>query len=199
MQFSDAFKLNPGQFVDETHKKSLVVLHHTVGGSAKSTVNYWNSDEKRIGTAFVVERDGTIYRTFPEDKWAYHVGSKLGNDIDRRSIGIEIASEGGLKEVDGKLYCFDVVSPRTQFRGDVYNHGAPWRGFRCFAAYTDQQIEATLQLVDYLCNKFGIPKTVPKINDYNKSHYNHIGIIGHYHVRADKSDIHPGFPLNRIV
>ena len=32
----------------------------------------------------------------------------------RRFIGVELASEGGLIEQQGKLYCFGQVSPRTR-------------------------------------------------------------------------------------
>ncbi len=40
------------------------MLHHTAGGSARSTFNYWNGNATRIATAYIVERDGTIFEVF---------------------------------------------------------------------------------------------------------------------------------------
>jgi N-acetyl-anhydromuramyl-L-alanine amidase AmpD len=200
MEFNTSLRLSPDQYVDEIKKKDLIVLHHTVGGSAKSTYDYWQSDPKRIGTAFVVERDGTIFQTFPEDRWAFHVGSKLGNGIDKRSIGIEIASEGGLTENKGKLYCFGIISSRTEFKTPIYDAGLNWRGFRYFDIYDDKQLESTINLVKYLCEKYNILKkfpTDPFISD-PVGYYSYKGILSHSHIRPDKTDVHPGFPWTKL-
>lgn len=187
-------KLSENQYVNQVVKKNLIVIHHTVGGTAKSTFDYWQSDDKRIATAFIVERDGTIYQTFPDEMWAFHIGSKVGNNIDKRSIGIELASEGGLTENKGKLYCFGIISPRTEYKKDPYNVGYNWRGFKYFDAYENEQVVATSNLIDFLCKKHNIPYNLPKDPfNYNPEYYNHIGICGHAHIRSDKSDVHPGF------
>lgn len=199
MQFNTTLALPPDQYVQEKTQKSLVVLHHTVGGSAKSTADYWKSDTKRIGTAYIVDRDGTIYEMFNPEFWAYHIGSKIGNQVDRRSIGIELASEGGLTENNGKLYAFGVISTRTEFKGPTWDAGKPWRGFRYFDVYDAAQVDATIELVNHLCEKFSIPKTLPgNAWDHNPHFYNHVGVCGHAHIRADKSDVHPGFPWDRL-
>lgn len=200
MEFNHTLALPSGQYVQEKTKKSLVVLHHTVGGTAKSTADYWKSDTKRIATAFIVERDGTIYQMFDPECWAYHIGSKVGNDIDRRSIGIELASEGGLTENNGKLYAFGVISPRTEFKGATWDAGKQWRGFRYFDVYDSAQVDSTIALVNHLCEKFNIPKKIPgNAWDYNSNFYHFTGVCGHAHIRSDKSDVHPGFPWERLA
>lgn len=194
MNFNNSLLLSANQYVQEKVKKDLIVIHHTVGGSAKSTFDYWQGDDKRIGTAFIIERDGTIYQTFPEDMWAFHIGSKVGNRIDKRSIGIELASEGGLTLNNGKLYCFGVVSSRTQYKQEPYDVGHNWRGFRYFDKYEDEQVVATSELIHYLCQKHNIPRNMPDDPyEYHPDYYNHVGICGHAHIRSDKSDVHPGF------
>ncbi len=55
-------------------KKDLIVIHHTVNNSAIGTVNYWNSDNRTIGTAYVIDQRGIIYETFNPKYWAYHTG-----------------------------------------------------------------------------------------------------------------------------
>ena len=53
-----------------------------------------NGNPNRIATAYIVERDGTIFEVFDPRHWAFHLGLKGSQgQVDRRSIGIEIASE----------------------------------------------------------------------------------------------------------
>lgn len=201
MIFNNSLRLNEGEYMKDTYAKDLIVLHHTVGGSAKSTVDYWNSDPKRIGVSYVVERDGTIFETFDPHCWACHLGI-IGDDnkMDRRSIGIEIASEGGLTYRDNNLYSFGVVSNRTKFTQPYFDNKSEWRGFRYFDAYDPKQVDSVIELVNYLCNTFGIPKALPDkgLFEFDPKHYDFKGIIGHANVRKDKSDIHPGFPVERL-
>lgn len=199
--------LPDGEFFPQAQEKSGICLHHTVGGTAASSVHHWRTDDAHVGTAYMIGRDGTIFEIFDPEAWAWQFGLRgWGNDrvpFEKRFIGIEIASEGGLTEHDGELYCFDRVSPRTTFdRDDAFDHGTPYRGYRYFARYTDAQIDAVGQLVNHLCDTFSIPRRVP--NDY-RSYYgpklrDFQGVIGHVNVRRDKSDPIPDDEFwNRII
>ena len=190
-----------GGYLQEAHPKDLIVLHHTAGGSAPSTFTWWQDTTDRIATAYIVERDGTIFEVFDPRHWAYHLGLKgAGGRVDRRSIGIEIASEGGLTEADGALYKFDKVKASHRFkRRDAYDHRTKWRGYRYFARYTPDQIEAVALLVDHLCATFHIARRTPRNHvDFDKALWDSQGIVGHQHVRSDKSDVHPGFDWERL-
>ena len=203
LNINRTMRLTTDQYIAEEHAKGLIVLHHTVGGSALSTFNWWQKyDPKRIATAFIIERDGTIYEVFNFRYWAFHLGLKgTGGAHDRRSIGIEIASEGGLIEADGKLYCFDRISPRTEFTDQHYDCGYIWRGsYRYFDAYASEQIDAVIELLNYLCDTLNAPRQTPRDHlSYDPELYDFEGIIGHHHMRSDKSDIHPGFDWDRLV
>jgi len=203
IQFNKTMRLSGDQYIAESHPKSMIVLHHTVGGTAKSTFEWWQKgDLKRIATAFIVERDGTVYEVFDHKYWAYHLGlNGIFGVNDKRSIGIEIASEGGLiKSSDGKLYCFDRVNPRTEFKDEYYDYGRLWRGYRYYAAYTPPQLDSVIALINCLCNIYGIKRQTPKAHySYSSDLYEYEGVIGHHHVRGDKSDIHPGFDWNRLI
>lgn len=202
-------RLPPGQYIDERHPKDLIVLHHTVGGSARSTFNHWKAQPERIGTAFIVDRDGTVYETFSPDCWAYHLGLKgaasAAGRHERRSIGIEIASEGGLIERHGELYCFGVESPRTKFdRTMAEDLGYTWRDYRYFDRYEPAQIESVTALIDSLLVRFAtIPRVtvrdhrtgpVGKTGGPYTDRLSFRGVLGHADLRADKSDPHPNFP-----
>lgn len=211
-------QLSYGQYIDEPQDKNLIVLHHTVGGSARSTFDYWNRSPERIATAFIIDRDGSIYQTFDPSRWAYHLGLKgadaAGGKHERRSIGIEIASEGALLESGGNLYCFDTVSPRTLFdRSKAVDLGYAWRGRRWFDAYEPEQITAVTELIETLLGVFtSIPrKTVrdhkvgpamTKIvlpSDPYADRLSFRGVLCHADLRDDKTDTHPKFPWSDLA
>jgi N-acetyl-anhydromuramyl-L-alanine amidase AmpD len=165
-----------------------------VGGTALSTFHWWKKDPKKIGTAFIVDVDGIVYRIFEPQYWANHLGIK-SEEAEQTSIGIELASVGPLMKSDGKFYCFERITPQTEYTGKVFDVGAGkrWRGYRFFAQYTDQQIRSTSELVEMLFHDFNIKAAAPieKFNVLSKMPQS--GVFGHFHVRSDKSDVHPGF------
>lgn len=99
LQISNLFTLTPDQYLHDVVTKTQIVLHHTVGGTAESTFNYWQDSPDRIGTAYLIDRDGTPYEVFDPHYWAFHLGLRTANNrvANQRSIGIEIASEGALR------------------------------------------------------------------------------------------------------
>lgn len=198
-------RLPRGQYKDERVRKNLIVLHHTAGADAESTFRWWVTDPKPIGTAFIIARDGTILEIFPSDKWAFHVAVKraprtVRRSLERRSIGIEIASAGWLLKRGDEFYKFGRLTSGNRFKGNPYDHGREWRGQRYFEAYTPRQVMATARLVDLLCNRYGIPREMPRRPDaYNaETLATAKGIISHANVRADKTDVHPGFNWEKL-
>ena len=183
----------------ESYNKTGICIHHTVGGSASSTVRWWIRDSPRVATAYLVARDGTIHEVFDPQHWAWQFGLKRNEwsreekvAFEKRFIGIEIASEGGLIESNGNLYCFDKISNRTLVdRAEAFDYGKPYRGYRYYAKYTPQQLTSVQELVNQLCDQFNIPRRTPAIGRayYGKENMNAFqGIIGHVHVRLDKTD-----------
>lgn len=196
-----SLRLGTSEYYRARHRKDLIVLHHTAGGSARSTVNWWNQSPQRIATAYVIERDGIIHEVFDPEYWAYHLGlSGTRGAVDRRSIGIEIACEGGLQGVGDFYYMFDRIVPTSQFTGPRYTHAESWRGYRNYAAYTPEQTASVIALTDHLLKRFDIPRMTPGDHyAYDRRNVDFRGVIGHHHVRRDKSDLHPGFEWNDLV
>lgn len=198
-----SLRLPDDQYIKkEADYKDLLFLHHTVGGSAGSTYRWWLMDPARVGTPYIVGRDGTIYEVFDPKYWCYHL--KVGDpEMDARSIGIELASEGALTRVNEWLYAFDGQKKLYHVvddKGKFYDHGEPWRGYQYFDAYDDPQVEATIKLCDYLIEKFEIPRLMPidHLTEARSKYWNFKGILGHHHVRSDKTDMHPGFPYDHF-
>ena len=75
-------RLPDGQFFPAARKKTGIAIHHTVGGTAGSTVAYWLKDRTRsgklrlVGTAYIIDRDGTVCQVFPPTAWAFQFGLK---------------------------------------------------------------------------------------------------------------------------
>jgi len=204
MNIDRTMRLRAGlDYVATPHPKSLVVLHHTVGGSAASTFQYWMHDPRRVATAYLVERDGTVFEVFPPGMMAWHLGVKGGDELERRSIGIELCSEGGLEVRNGHAYAFGTrdLGPVAQLGGRIEYHD--WRGFKCFDSYDPAQVDATIALVLDLCRRFSIPRLMPTPAECRgagdlRRWYNYRGVLHHALLRPDKPDLHPGFPWERL-
>jgi N-acetyl-anhydromuramyl-L-alanine amidase AmpD len=193
-------RLSKGQFFEEASDKTQIYLHHTAGnGNAEGVARFWNSNESQIATAFVIGENGTIVQCFSSKHWAWHLGidsedfarmnSKYKN-LNKLSVGIEICNWGMLKEKDGKFYNYvgGVVNPSY-----VTTLETPYKGYKHWYKYTDAQIESTRQLVEYLCETYGIPNTYRKeIWSLDKAAFDGAkGIFTHNSVRKDKADIYP--------
>jgi hypothetical protein len=190
-----SMRLPPSQYFPSSEAKSGIALHHTVGGSAKSTFEFWKGNADQVGTAYIIDRDGTIYEVFEPDAWAWQFGLRWAPAekiaFEKRFIGIEIASEGALTESGGQLYCFGTISPRSlKPRDEVFDCGHDYRGFRYFDRYEPAQMSALCGLVSSLCDTFHIPKQVPSnpLEFRGEGLKQFQGIIGHTMVRTDKTD-----------
>lgn len=204
------YKLHEDQYLKEETPKFQIFIHHTAGNPDPfNAIDFWNSNPTRVGTAFIIGgepkggndrwHDGAIVQAFSSKFWCYHLGlqeslfKKYGvtyKALDKNSIGIEINNWGGLQLKDGKYitYVGTVVDP-----SEVVEYATPFRGYKYYQKYTDKQIENTIRLVKYLCEKFNISKAYNEdmwdISGRALSGVN--GIWTHVSVRADKSDCSP--------
>ncbi len=191
-----SLRLPDGEYFSGHFEKTGICIHHTVGGSAKSTFNWWMRDNQMVGTAYIIERDGTIFEVFDPSSWAWQFGLNWDYEdkiaFEKRFIGIEIASEGGLIEHENKLYFFDTVSPRTlkQDKEDVFDFGSNYRGYRYFDKYQEAQIDSLTELINHLCDTYTVPRQFPQnpLTFHGERLKSFNGIIGHTMVRKDKTD-----------
>lgn len=194
--------LTKDQYYDEIQPKKIIVLHHTAGGSAVSSINWWQQTKERVATSVVIGRDGTIYQAFPFNRWASALGIKqsvfnkyklanINKRLDQISIQIELANWGGLVEKGGKFYNY--VNQEIANK-NVTSYSNPYRGFKHYESYSKKQIEALKELILYL------HKVYPNISlKYNEDMWEEtkralVGVWGiwtHTSFRADKSDCHP--------
>ncbi len=191
-------KLRNDQFYPEVHVKDSIFLHHTAGTTAAGAIDWWNQTPDHVGVAYVIDRDGTIFETFDDTRWGYHLGVK-GDDnyMEKHSIGIEIVAAGDLEKIGDDFYFFPLKPLRTQRKlipaSDVITLKKEWRGSKYYQKYTDEQIAALAELIPYLIAKHKMPieKIAKNWMDYQpeilKEHTP--GIWSHTSVREDKNDV----------
>lgn len=190
------YQLDPTQYLKQTTAKNKIFIHFTAGGpSAPNVIKYWDSDEPRVATAFVIDGEkGQIFECFNPDYWSFHLGVKGTNGaLDKSSIGIEICAWGPLTKKGDKFYTYvNTVVPDDQ----VYELENPFRGFKYFHKVSDEQFNQLEQLLEFLITQYDIP--VQKSFDVSWFEFNQElidkktpGIWTHTNVRKDKSDMYP--------
>lgn len=198
LEINRTMRLTQSDYFDVKSNKTGICVHHTVGGSALSTFNWWSTDKQMVGTAYIIDRDGKLYEVFDPECWAWQFGLSWDHAekiaFEKRFIGIEIASEGGLIQREGKFYCYDRVSERTQKKPDeVFDAGRDYRGYRYFDKYEPAQIDTLISVANELFDRFNIPRRVKADSTkyYGEQLKDFEGIIGHVMVRQDKTDPAP--------
>ena len=193
-------RLKDNQYFAESSPKTQIYLHHTAGnGNAEGVSRYWNGNDSRIATAFIIGENGTIVQCFSSKHWAWHLGidtedfarngAKYSN-LNKLSVGIEVCNWGYLKKKGDKYYNYagGVVNPSF-----VTELETPYKGYKYWYKYSDAQIESLRQLVVYLCDTYDIPKEYrSEIWSIDKEAFKGTkGIFTHNSVRKDKSDMYP--------
>lgn len=194
--------LPKGNYIEEITKKNQIIIHHTSGGSVPSTLNWWIHDKQRIGTHFIIDRDGRVINCIPLEYWAYHLGvSMTGNKIPREykrkdkelnksSISIELASWGGLTKKSDKYYSWSNQEVKNV---DILDN--KFRGYDYFEKYTEEQLRSLKKLIEQLSQDYQIPIS-PLTFDINYNALNGVsGTYTHVNYRTDKSDCYPNKDL----
>jgi hypothetical protein len=195
------YPLKAGQWHAEETPKRWIVWHGTMGrtaatpangaaGRATTSIDGWNADDAHVGAPWVVDRDGTIYRTFDDRAWIFHLGLKgTQGKYDKASVGIEIANELCLERDGQEVFAFSRISPNTRYVGQCVNQR--WRGRTCWARLDEVQVDAAIALTLDIANRFGIeprfyhPSTA---FDFPRC-FERATIICHSNCRKDKLDL----------
>lgn len=160
--------LSPAQYVNETTKKTQIVIHTTSGSYRPDyVVQGWEADPSRIATHFVIGGlsisgdttwDGVVVQAVPEDKYAYSLGVKgavnQGNILDKSCIGVELCNWSYLvKSKTGEFlnYVNKPIPP-----AQVTTLDKPYRGYVYYHSITDRQLVSLKQLIQGLCKRHGI-------------------------------------------
>ncbi len=210
-----------GFFIREDVPKEKIVIHYTAG-NIKSDIDKLapGPGKPRISVAFVIARDGTIYRMFSSKDWAFHLGPRAigGNRTQsRKSIGIELSNYGFLHEKDGFLEtCYSRIKDRRTGKigpKDIYcslrdtreyiRLEKPFREKIFFVDYTNDQYESLILLLRYLTVTYNIPRAFldePERYEATQKATTFKGILTHVNFRSrGKWDIGRAFDWERVI
>lgn len=199
-------------YFKEEFPKKQIVLHHTVSGNGvNGDITTWEDDKSVVGTAIIVDRDGTPYQLFSSKYWAWHLG--IGNKArDSQSIGIEIDNWGYLIPGDGTIKKFGTKNIKTE-TGKYYTYygnsvDVPmqyypngFRGYQYYEKYTNEQIQTVGELILFWKKKYNIPVTYHEDmwELSQKALSGESGVWTHVSFRKDKSDCHPQLELIEML
>ena len=195
------YPLKRGQFYEEPTKKQFVVWHGTEGrthytpasgrpGRATTAIDSWNLDANRIGAPWLVDRDGTVYKTFDDAGWIYHLGlAGTRARYDRFSVAVEFANEGPLTLDGDRLHAFGMNTPNTIYTGQHF--ASEWRGESFFAELDEAQVDTGIALTLDICQRHGIdPVFYYPSTTYDFPRCFQVAtIVCHSNCRKDKTDL----------
>jgi N-acetyl-anhydromuramyl-L-alanine amidase AmpD len=201
---STKYRLPKGKFFEEAIKKDLIVLHFTAGSTASGAFNSWMQQKIQIGTPYILDVDGTVYETFDPKYWAYHLGvtgaAAENHKHDKRSIPIETVNFGPLKLKGDTLYAWpgDYKTKFCNISETSKYVKASYRGFDYYAAFTDAQKAALVELVKQISSTFNIALTLPPVEHRDQFNMDFFktwtGVAAHQNFRSDKTDPGPALP-----
>ena len=161
-----------------------IVIHYTATNNINGDIRTLYESTKEASVQFVIDTDGKVVQLMPANKIAWHAGkSRMGNrtGMNKYSIGIEIVNPGYLVErSDGSLVTWynQIVKRENAVKLSHKNENIE----RFWHNYTNEQINAAIELCQALCDA-----------------YNITNIVGHDDISPGrKQDPGPAFPLEKI-
>jgi len=195
------YPLKRSQWFPDMTTKKYVVWHGTAGrtahtpvsgrpAKATTSIDGWNLSADRVGAPWLVDRDGTVYKTFEDSGWIYHLGLKgTKNRYDKSSVAIEFANELAL-DLDGdRLYAFGMTTPNTVYTGPFLTYD--WRGHSHFAQLDEAQVDAGIELTLDICRRHDIDPVFyyPSTTFDFPRCFQVATIVCHSNCRTDKMDL----------
>ncbi len=177
-------RFTSGNFVSTPR---ILVIHFTSGASARSSAEWFRSpDNKGASAHLVIERDGSTLQCVPFSEIAWHAGKstwKGRNDLNRLSLGIELANWGNLERRgsewvsgNGKPVANPVMAMHKNGNPDGSRHPIGWE------PYPEAQFAAAVAIARALAAAYGITE-----------------IVGHDDIAPDrKKDPGPAFDMVRF-
>ena len=165
-----------------------VVLH--LDGARNSAQCFAFLKSRGCSTHFMIDWDGTVYQPLAIKNVAWHAPA-----VNQISIGIDL--------------CNPVKPHKAKHPGEVAERGLKQgviNGGRVKSlGYTEAQYESLLALLEGLFTIFPTLKRQVPVDENGRILRNKLtspdfkGIVGHYHVQANRWDPGPGFDWERII
>ncbi len=100
----------------------MIVIHYTSMDSTEAVLEKFADPASKVSAHYLIDEKGNIYAMVDEDKRAWHAGvsSWMGrDDVNSRSIGIEISNRDGKPYTKEQLFSLTMLVKDIQSRHDV--------------------------------------------------------------------------------
>lgn len=187
------YKLDEKHFTAIECIKKQIIIGNTYDSEMRHVIGWQtrlNGKNKKTA-AFTIDKNGIIYKHFEP---SFHSKYFPSLEENTKSIVILLENEGYITRnlPDERFY---------NWKGDIYNgivFGRLWKGINKWAAYTQEQLDSCVELCDYLCEEFFIPKTAighnTKIDDI--SNYN--GVLYKSNLKKHYYDVSPAWDCEQF-
>lgn len=157
-------KINvPNSHIHQSVTKTQICLSAT--GSLQTAFSWANEKGNHDAPSYVIDRDGSVHRIYPSNRWANVLGNEL---LDRRTIHIALCNVGPLRRnpADGLFYpvtldahrmpIADTAKPSVHYFYEFCTRH-PHHGFQYYEYITPAQISSLRTLLQHLISLHHIP------------------------------------------
>jgi N-acetylmuramoyl-L-alanine amidase len=103
-------------------KVEIIVVHYTAMESTEAVLEKFADTASKVSSHYLIGENGDIYQMVDESKRAWHAGISSWNgkdDVNSRSIGIEISNRNGEPYTKEQLFALTILIKDIQSRHDV--------------------------------------------------------------------------------
>ncbi len=176
------------------HKKQQIIL----AGSLRADHNHIvHMQHKKYGKSkewntFTIDRDGTIYQHFDPACYTDYIGVK---DVDKHSISVVLENMGSV------FYDFErgYLNWIHESCDEEFVYEKNWKGSRYWEYYDPKQFKATVELCEYLCEKYKIPLDSLGFNAFHEDAAKFKGIVCRSNFDHDFNDLSPAFDFKKFL
>tara|TARA_R110001606_G_scaffold26384_1_gene85136 strand:- start:609 stop:1223 length:615 start_codon:yes stop_codon:yes gene_type:complete len=190
-----SYNLEEGNFYDKEFEKNRIVIGNT-NSTEMNHVYGWKHrllGEYKKTSTFTIDRKGNAYQHFDPSYYSDFIGDK---SIDKKSITISLENQGWLEKDILRDKYYDWVGNPYKRRVKVYEKR--WRGQTYWDPYTPKQYKATLELIEYLCNEYDIPKKAINNNTQMESMLSYEGVSYRSNYHKEKNDLSPAWDCKKL-
>lgn len=176
-----------------SHARTKCTPYGKTPGKGTSVIDHWNNVKEKQGVAYVIDRDGTVFNTFDDSRWSYHLNLPTNQtSYDKQSVGISLANELNLIKDNGRYYAFDYAHNTNEYQGLV--HAQSFRGYDYWAKLDAAQIDALIALTLQVSKKYNIQPKFYNGADWNPKAWESATILTHATVNKSALDFPPFEP-----
>lgn len=158
----------------------MIVLHGTDGANAMSSAQYLVRSDTSVSAHLVISRTGGVIQLLPFHIQAWHAGKSEyagRTELNRYSIGIELANAGRLHRRNGRFFTWfnQEIMPDQVYCRVEKGHAEYWQ------RYPREQIDCLVEVCRLLASRYLIKY-----------------VLRHSDITSRKVDPGPAFPFEEV-